>query len=131
MIEYHMRVPGSLALRTVMEAVSTAVAERPEGGHTMSSEVERAVEFRALEAMLGLAVNPVASSQARAIARSHIQDVLKQLTTAEPLKDTAEAIHRAALIDRTNEFEKDPAKFVVSTPVVAPPGMPIGDEEEF
>jgi Met-zincin/Domain of unknown function (DUF5117) len=129
LIEYHMRVPASLSLRGVLEAVSTTVAERPEGGHTMSSEVERAGEFRALEAMLGLAVNPAASSQARAIVRSHIEDVLKQWTTAEPLKDTAEAIHRAALIDRINEFEKDPAKFVPSKPVEAPPGMPIGDDE--
>ena len=131
LIEYHMRVPSSLALRTVLEAISTATAERPEGGHSMSSEVERAVEFRAVEAMLSLAVNPAASSQARAIARSHIQDVLKQLTSAPPLKDTAEAIHRAALIDRINEFEHDPARFVPSKPVEAPPGMPIGDDEDF
>lgn len=129
LIEYHMRVPRSPSLRGVLEAVSTAVAERPEGGHSMSSEVERAVEFRALEAELGLAVNPAASSQARAIARSHIQDLLKQWTTAEPLKDTAEAIHRAALIARINEFEKDPAKFVPEKTAAAPPGMPIGDDE--
>jgi hypothetical protein len=131
LIEYHMRVPGSLSLRGVLEAVSTAVAERPEGGHTMSSEVERAVEFRALEAMLALAVNPAASSQARAIARSHIEDVLKQLTSAAPLEDTAEAIHRAALIDRIKRFDADPAKFVPAPPVAAPPGMPIGDDEDF
>jgi hypothetical protein len=131
LIEYHMRVPSSPALRTVLEAISSTVAERPEAGHSMSSEVERAVEFRALEAMLALSVNPAASSQARAITRSHIADVLKQLTTAPPLADTAEAIHRAALIDRINEFERDPAKFVPSKPVAAPPGMPIGDEEDF
>jgi len=131
LIEYHMRVPDSPSLRGVLEAVSKTVAERPEGGHSMSSEVERAVEFRALEAMLALAVNPAASSQARAIARSHIADVLKQLTTAAPLTDTAEAIHRAALIDRINEFERDPAKFVPAKPIEAPPGMPIGDDEEF
>ncbi len=131
MIEYHMRVPGSLSLRATMEAVTAAVAERPEGGHTMSSEVERAVEFRALEAMLALAVNPAASSQARAIARWHIADVLKQLTTAPALQDSAEAIHRSALIDRIQEFERDPAKFVPSKPVEAPPGMPIGDDEDF
>jgi hypothetical protein len=129
LIEYHMRVPASPALRTVLEAISSTTAERPEGGHTMSSEVERAVEFRALEAMLTLAVNPAASSQVRAITRSHIADVLKQLTTAEPLKDTAEAIHRAALIERINEFERDPTKFVASKPAEAPPGMPIGDDE--
>ena len=62
LVQYHMRVPDAPSLRGVLEAVSKATAERPEGGHTMSSEVERAVEFRALEAMLSLAVNPQASS---------------------------------------------------------------------
>ena len=129
LVQYHMRVPDAPSLRGLLEAVSKATAERPEGGHTISSEVERAVEFRALEAMLSLAVNPAASSQARAIARSHINDLLKQWSTAAPLTDTAEAIHRAALIDRINEFERDPAKFVPAKPIDAPPGMPIGDED--
>ena len=95
----------------------------------MSSEVERAVEFRALEAILSLAVNAEASTQARAIARSHINDLLKQWTSAPPLPDTAEAIHRAALIDRINDFNRDPEKFTPSKPTPAPPGMPIGDDE--
>ena len=131
LVQYHMRVPKAPSLRGVLEAVSKTTAERPEGGHTMSSEVERAVEFRALEAMFALAVNPAASTQARAIARSHINDVLKAFTSAPPLTDTAEAIHRAALIDRINEFERDPAKFVPAKPIEAPPGMPIGDDEDF
>jgi len=131
LVQYHMRVQGSPSLRGVMEAISTATAYRPEGGHTMSSEVERAVEFRGLEAMLALCVNPEASSQARAIARAHIADVLIQWTTAAPLTDTAEAIHRAALISRIEEFEKDPAKFVPAAPVEAPPGMPIGDDFDY
>jgi hypothetical protein len=54
LVQYHMRVPESPSLRSVLEAISTTVAERPEAGHSMSSEVERAVEFRALEAMLAL-----------------------------------------------------------------------------
>jgi len=131
LVQYHMREPGSPSLRGILEGVSKTTAERPEGGHTMSSEVERAVEFRALEAMLSLAVNPAASSQARAIARSHIADVLKELTTAPPLQDTAEAIHRSALIARINEFDRDPAKFIPAKPIEAPPGMPIGDDEEM
>jgi hypothetical protein len=81
--------------------------------------------------MLALAVNPAASSQARAITRWHIADMLKQFTGAAPLQDTAEAIHRAALIDRINEFERDPQKFVPAPPIEAPPGMPIGDGDEF
>ncbi len=131
LVQYHMRESGAPSLRGLLEAVSKTTAERPEGGHTMSSEVERAVEFRALEAMLALAVNPAASSQARAIARSHVNDVLKQLTSAAPLEDTAEAIHRSAIIARINDFERDPAKFVPAKPIDAPPGMPIGDDEDF
>jgi Met-zincin/Domain of unknown function (DUF5117) len=129
LIEYHMRVPASPALRSVLEAISTTVAARPEAGHSMSSEVERAVEFRAVEAMLSLAVNPMASSQARAIAHFHIRDLLKQWNSTPMPQDMAEAIHRAALIDRVERFERDPDKFVPAKPVEAPPGMPIGDDE--
>ena len=129
LIEYHMRVPASPSLRGVMEAISATVAERPEAGHSMSSEVERAVEFRAVEAMLALAVNPAASSQARAIAQWHIRDLLKQWTSTPAPQDTAEAIHRAALVDRIQQFEHDPDKFVPAKTLEAPPGMPIGDDE--
>ena len=129
LIEYHMRVPASPSLRSVLEAVSSTVAERPESGHSMSSEVERAVEFRAVEAMLALAVNPAAASQARAIALWHIHDLLKQWTSTPMPQDTAEAIHRAALIDRLQRFEHDPDKFVPEKSVEAPPGMPIGDDD--
>jgi hypothetical protein len=131
-VQYHMRTPpSSTSLRALMESISKTTAGRIEGGHTMSSEVMRAVEFRGLEAMFALAVNPQASSQARAIARWHINDLLKQWTTTPPPTDSAEAIHRAGMIDRINEFERDPAKFVPAKPIEAPPGMPIGEDEDF
>ncbi len=131
LVQYHMRVPKSPSLRGVLEAVSKATAERPEGGHTMSSEVERAVEFRGLEWTFGLAVNPATSSQARAIARSHIQTLLDQWTREAAPTDTAEAIHRAAMVDRIKDFQRDPTKFVPAKQIEAPPGMPIGDDESF
>ncbi|WP_353063224.1 zinc-dependent metalloprotease [Tunturibacter psychrotolerans] len=133
LVQYHMRLADGPSLRGVLEAISQTTAERPEAGHTISSEVERAVEFRALEAMLSLAVNPQASTQARAIARSHINDLLKQWTTAASVTetDTAEAIHRAALIDRINDFNRDPTKFIPAKPIEAPPGMPIGNADDF
>jgi len=131
LVQYHMRVPSSPSLRGVLDAVSAAVAARPESGHTMSSEVARAVEFRALEAMLALAIDPAASSQARAIVRWHLADVQQQWSTTPAPTDTAEAIHRAALLGRINEFERDPGKFVPSKAVEAPPGMPIGADEDF
>ncbi len=131
LVQYHMRIPESPSLRSVLEAISATVAERPESGHSMSSEVERAVEFRALEAMFSLAVNPEASTQARAIDLSHINDLHKQWTSAAPLTDTAEAIHRAAMIHRIDEFKSDPAKFVPVKLIAAPPGMPIGEDAIF
>jgi hypothetical protein len=129
LVQYHMREPEAPSLRGLLEEISKTVAERPEGGHTMSSEIERAVEFRALEAMFALAVNPAASSQARAIASAHIANVYKQLTITSSPADSAEAIHREALIERIQQFQRDPAKFAPAKPVDAPPGMPIGDEE--
>ena len=119
-----------VAQRVLGVRLHLAVA-RTEGGHTTSSEVERAVEFRALEAMLALAVNPEAASQVRAIARWHIADLLQQWTSTAPPQDSAEAIHRAAMVERIQEFERDPIKFIPSKPIDAPPGMPIGDDEDF
>jgi hypothetical protein len=134
LLQFHMRdtADGTKgpSLRVMMEKVSKTTAERPESGHSISSEVERAVEFRGLEAMLGLAVNPAASSQARAIARYHVEDLLHQWTTTPPPTDSAEAIHRTAMVDRINDFNRDPEKFVPVKPLEAPPGMPIGDDEE-
>ncbi len=130
-IEYHMFVPGAPSFRVMLESISAAVAQRTEGGHTVSSEVERAVEFRALEGMFALALNPAASSQTRAIVRYHLADLLKQLTAAPRNPDLAEEIHHIALIDRINEFERDPGKFVPIKPVDAPSGMPIGDDQDF
>jgi hypothetical protein len=131
LVEYHMREPKAPSLRSVLETISKTTAERTEGGHTMSSEVARAVEFRGLEAMLALALNPAASSQARAIVEWHIQDLLKQWTSAPAPTDTAEAIHRQAMIERIQQFVREPEKFVPAKPVEAPPGMPIGDDEEM
>ncbi len=135
LVQYHMRDTADgqkgPSLRVMMEKISKATAERPESGHSVSSEVERAVEFRGLEWMLALAVNPAAGSQARAIARYHVEDLLHQWTTTPPPSDSAEAIHRTAMIDRINAFNKDPDKFVPAKPVPVPPGMPIGDDEEM
>ena len=131
-VQYHMRTPpSSPSLREIMEAVSKTTATRIDGGHTMSSEVERAVEVRGLQAMFSLGANPAASSQARAIARSHINDLLKQWTSEVAPTDSAEAIHRSGMIELINEFQKDPTKFTPAKPIEAPPGMPIGDDEDI
>ena len=128
LIQYHMREPQSPSLRGMLEALSARVAERPDGGHSMSSEVERAVEVRAYEAMFALEANPAASSQARAIVLSHLLVVQRAWAAAEPLKDSAEAIHREAMQARLADFLRDPEKFKPMPPAPVPPGMPIGED---
>ena len=131
-VQYAVRTPpSSLSLTELLESVSTATAIRAGSAHTMSSEVARAVEFRALDAMLALAVNPATSSQARAIARAHVESVLRQFTSTPAPTDPAEAIHRAALIERIHAFQHDAAPFVPAPQIEAPPGMPIGEDEEL
>ena len=131
LVQYHMREGGSLSLRGVLEAISTTTAERTDGGHTMSSEVGRAVETRALEAMFALATNPQPPARPAPSPAPTSTTSTNRWTTAAPLTDTAEAIHRAAIIDRIKEFHRDPAKFIPAKPIEAPPGMPIGDDEEM
>ena len=136
-VQYHMRLDPSPSLRVLLEQINKTVAERPskangtEAGHTINAEVGRAVEFRATEAMFALAMNPVASSQARAIVQSHLDDELKLLTAQAPSTDSAEQIHRKSLIARIQEFQKDPTKFIPAKTMEAPPGMPIGDEDDY
>ncbi|QHN04377.1 DUF5117 domain-containing protein [Granulicella sp. WH15] len=124
LVQYHAREPEQPTLSGVLESISKTVSERPDG---LASEVERAVEFRALEAMLSLAVNPATSSQARAVTRAYIATLYETYSKSAP--DSAEAAHRAAMANRIEQFRQDPAKFVPAKPIEAPPGMPIGDDE--
>jgi len=130
-VEYHDRDHSTPGLGAVLEGVSSITAQRDGDGRNLASETERAVEFRGLEAILALAANPAASSQARAIARAHALGLLHQWASAPAPAVTAEAIHRAAMSARIQEFERDPVKFVPARPVEAPPGMPIGDDGDF
>jgi len=58
-----------------------------------------------------------------------MKDLLKQWKSNAMPQDLAEAIHRAAMIDRLERFEAQPEKFIPAKTIEAPPGMPIGDDE--
>ena len=127
LVQYHARQPEMPSLEAVEGALVAAVAERRTGGPALSAEVERAVEFRTVEALLSLAMNGAASTQARAVTRA----TLLAMAARSVGGDGAEAEHRAAMHARIAEWERAPEKFVPSKPVEAPPGMPIGDEDAW
>jgi Met-zincin len=93
-----------------------------ESPRNLSAEVQAAVYARTVEALLSLAADSKASAQVRAITYAKLQGIKRSSNAASPLE--------AYLVHRIKDFESDPAKFVVAKPIEAPPGMPIGDDED-
>ncbi len=60
--------------------------------------------------------------EVRAITYAKLEDLRRRSDANSPLD--------AYLIHRIKQFQDDPEKFVVAKPIEAPPGMPIGDDEE-
>ena len=125
LVQYHARDAQAPSLNDVLTQTFTALHQRP-SGTGLKVTVSRAVEARAVEALLALAMNPAASSEARATARSFALG-LKTLAPATP-EDNAT---QQAIDARIDQFLTDPAKFTPAKPMEAPPGMPIGDDEDF
>jgi hypothetical protein len=130
-VEYHDRKAEEPSLQEILADLSQTTARRATGSSALAREVARAVESSALESMLALATNPATSSQARAITRAHLEALLRQWSEPQPALDPDETAHRAALAERIRTFQKTPEKFVPALTVEAPPGMPIGDQEEL
>ncbi len=131
LVEYHARDSRMPSLLSVEEALSTAVAARPPAAAPFAAEVQRAVETRTVEALLSLSMNESASAQARAVTRAHLEALLQHTIQAAPTTDADEAAHRSALVARIMEWQRTPDKFVPAKPIEAPPGMPIGDDQDM
>jgi hypothetical protein len=126
LVEYHARDPKEPTLSEVIDAAmaSTRPTANQNGGSPdpLAGTVGNAVYVRAVEALLSLAANPEASAEARAIASAKLNGIKQQANAAIPVD--------AYVIHRIDQFQTDPAKFVPAPAVEAPPGMPIGDDED-
>jgi len=123
LVEYHARA-HTLSLDEVIDAALQAskpaqlasAAAHPD----MSAEIQSAVYARTVEALLTLAANPADSIEVRAITYAKLNEVKRRSDSNSPLD--------AYLVHRIQQFQTDPAKFVVAKPIEAPPGMPIGED---
>jgi hypothetical protein len=126
LIEYNARA-HTPSLDEVIDAAlqaSKPAQHASQAAHQdMSGEVQSAVYARTVEALLTLAANPADSVAVRAIAYGKLNEVKRRSDANSPLD--------AYLIHRIQQFQSDPAKFIVAKPIEAPPGMPIGDDEGF
>jgi hypothetical protein len=126
LVEYHARDPQQPSLDEVINSTlaSTHPPASQSGGSSLplAGVVQNAVYVRAVEALLGLAANPQASSEARAIAAARLNGIRQQSNASAPVE--------AFIIHRIDQFQADPAKFIPAGPIEAPAGMPIGDDED-
>jgi hypothetical protein len=121
LVQYHSRDNQNPGLEEVIDETLKATWMAP-AARGLAGVVQRAVQMRSLEAMLSLGANPAASVETRAIVAARMHRLRVQLANGGPVA--------AAAAMRISEFEKDPDKFLVAKPVSAPPGMPIGEEQE-
>ena len=113
LVQYHARNPAEPSLAEVIERT---LATPGTASDAMQQLVASAITHRIVESLLGLAASAETGAEARAIVEQH----LAQLKSTAPPDIAA----------RIAEYERDPAKFTPAKPIQAPPGMPIGDDED-
>jgi hypothetical protein len=126
LVEYHARDVNSPSLAEVIDATLAAVHSTPHhAGERLPLDgiVIRSVNIRAIEALLSLAANPQASSIVRAVTSAKLATIKQQADLTDPMG--------SYIAERIGQFQTDPAKFIPAKPIEAPPGMPIGDDEDM
>jgi hypothetical protein len=125
LVEYSARA-HALSLSEVIDAalqVNRPAAQSPgDSRRSLSGEIQGAVHARTVEALLSLAADSKASLQVRAITYAKLEDLKRSSNLSSPLE--------AYLVHRIKDLQNDATKFVVAKPIEAPPGMPIGDDED-
>jgi hypothetical protein len=125
LVEYNARA-NTPSLGEVIEAAlqlnRAAPQAAPATHRGLAAEVQAAVYARTVEALLTLAADPKDSVQVRAIAYAKLDDIKRHSDANSPLD--------AYLVQRIKQFQNDPVKFVAAKSIEAPPGMPIGDDED-
>ncbi len=123
LVEYHARNAEAPSLVEVIDAtlvVTHPMAKAATSG--LSDAVRTAVYVRTVESLLSLAANMQTSSGARAVVLAKLDQIKQQGVKSDPTD--------AYVSGRIQQLQNEPTKFVPAPPVEAPPGMPIGDEED-
>jgi hypothetical protein len=122
LVEYHARNPLEPSLGDIIQqTLTTNRAEQPRNG--LSQSVDLAVHARMVEWLLALAANPQASAEARAITRERLVALRAAIGGEKYPVFAAEAA-------RIDLFLNHPESFTPAKQIEAPPGMPIGTEDE-
>lgn len=115
---------GTPGLVAVTSALLDASWYRKSSGG-MTGAIQRQTNLQVLYALLGLAFNPTADSEVRAIALDTV-DGLDKWLSRQSTKDTVLRAHYGFARFEIDRLRRDPAQLELMTPVTVPPGSPIG-----
>jgi hypothetical protein len=131
-VEYKLRDNSLLGLEDLINQTLKATWYAPRQV-TITLYTQLTVEDVILRHLLTLAASQSTSPEARSIAGSTV-DQLKEWLKGKVADASAPALLHAHWLAAQNEieaFSKDPAKFATADVLEAPPGQPIGDDEDF
>lgn len=115
----HARSADEPSVAEVLDAA--LAASRPLDTQDLNAAVADAVQARTVEALLRLAANPEAAADVRGSVLSRLGAL--RVVPGHPTYDL--------LLSRIQSFERNPAAFTPAAPVPTPPGMPIGENDDF
>jgi hypothetical protein len=130
LVEYKDRQPDLQGLDEVIEAAlkATWYAPRKSG---LEGLTQFTVEDATLDHLLALGASTEASPQAAAQARAEAEKLKAWLKGQTANLSPDQKAHNTAAEEKIESFEKDPTKFKAPPALEAPPGQPIGDDEDF
>jgi hypothetical protein len=128
LVQNHDQDTAQPGLAEVIEATLAVTWKAPRASGPAAA-TQRAVESAVLEHLLALAANKAPSAEARAVARKQAIGLRLWLERAPDAGPTEQAVREAA-IARITLFDREPDKFTPAPSAEAPPGMPIGDDED-
>lgn len=127
LVEYSSRDKSLPSLGEMLEKLLAVTWKAPVLQNGYKAEVQRTVNAAVLQGVMRLVQDDEASSQSRAIALQHLDNLRQWLETARKgAKD--ESVKAAYLLASVQiaEFVKNPKTVVIPKPLAVPPGQPIG-----
>ena len=131
LVEYHARDGKQPSLESILDKLINGTIKSPvKNGY--EGAVQMTVNYALLINLTKLALNTNASSQSRAITNLKIDQLKSWLgTQSRAMADEAWHAHYSYLLMKINKLQDDPDEYKQENLLEAPPGQPIGMDEEF
>jgi hypothetical protein len=129
LVEYHARAPDTPTLAGLIRATFSVIrgSDRDAKAQPLVDVVRDAVYVRAVETLLALAADPAAPATVRAIVFEELAQLERPGSAGSHRPSPAVAAFVASRVARLRDH---PERFIPAPAVEAPPGMPIGDDED-